>query len=106
MAQPQIQYETVDRATMEAASAIPDGPTLVRSTGVTTPAADTPPDSLSALHVDMHVYSPQREGRFVLINMKKYLEGQTLLEGPLVEQITANGVVLSYQNKRWELDRP
>jgi len=97
---PLVEYETVDRATMEAASAAPDGPTLVRSTG-----ASLPPDSLPPLRLDMHVYSQQRDARFVLINMRKYAEGQTLQEGPVVQHITETGVVLHYQNKTWELDR-
>jgi general secretion pathway protein B len=103
---PYIEYDVVDRATMEAASAVPDGPSLVRSTQPANYLAAVAPDSLPPLRVDMHVYSPKRDARFVFINMRKYLEGQTLSEGPLVEHITASGVQLSYQGKHWELDRP
>ena len=103
---PEIEYETVDRAVMEAASAVPEGPTLVRSATEIATEANLPPGSLPPLRLDMHVYSPKRDGRFVFINMRKYLEGQALQEGPTVEHITPNGVVLNYQSKRWELDRP
>jgi general secretion pathway protein B len=103
---PVIEYDTVDRSVMEAASAVPEGPTLVRSATATATEANLPPDSLPPLRLDMHVYSPKRDGRFVFINMRKYFEGQALQEGPTVEHITQGGVVLSYQSKRWELDRP
>jgi general secretion pathway protein B len=102
----EIEYETVDRAVMEAASAVPEGPTLVRSATEIATEANLPPGSLPPLRLDMHVYSQKRDGRFVFINMRKYLEGQTLQEGPTVEHITPSGVVLNYQSKRWELDRP
>jgi general secretion pathway protein B len=103
---PEIEYETVDRAVMEAASAVPEGPTLVRSATEIATEANLPPDSLPPLRLDMHVYSPKRDGRFVFINMRKYFEGQVLQEGPTVEHITQGGVILSYQSNRWELDRP
>jgi general secretion pathway protein B len=103
---PEIEYETVDRAVMEAASAVPEGPTLVRSASEIATEANLPPGSLPPLRLDMHVYSQKRDGRFVFINMRKYLEGQALQEGPTVEHITPSGVVLNYQSKRWELDRP
>jgi len=101
-APPHIEYETVDRETMEAASAPLDGPTLVRSAT----HDNLPPDSLPTLRLDMHVYSSQRNSRFVMINMRKYLEGQVLQEGPTVEHISDSGVMLSYQGKSWEIDRP
>lgn len=101
---PQIEYDLVDRATMAAASAVPDGPTLVRP--LPTYGGAAAPDSLPPLRLDMHVYSPQRANRFVFINMRKYFEGQQLQEGPQVEHITATGVVLSHQGRRWEVDRP
>jgi general secretion pathway protein B len=102
----EVEYETVDRAVMEAASAVPEGPTLVRSASEVATEANLPPDSLPPLRLDMHVYSPKRDGRFVFINMRKYFEGQAIQEGPTVQHITEGGVILSYQSKRWELDRP
>jgi len=57
------------------------------------------------LHVDIHVYSERPEDRFVFINMTRHREGSRLAEGPVVEEITADGVVLSYQGRTFLLPR-
>ena len=51
--------------------------------------------NVGALHVDIHVFAENPADRFVFINMAKYNEGSRLAEGPLVEEITVDGVVLS-----------
>ena len=51
--------------------------------------------TLPDLHVDIHVYSEVPEDRFVFINMTKHNEGSQLAEGPLVQEITTDGVVLN-----------
>lgn len=61
--------------------------------------------SLPDLRLDIHVYSPLPAERFVYINMRKYSEGQSLSEGPSVERITAEGVVLNQQGLRFLLPR-
>jgi general secretion pathway protein B len=61
--------------------------------------------SLPDLHLDIHVYSDKPPERFVFVNMKKYLEGQTLSEGPAVERITPEGVILNQQGLRFLLPR-
>ena len=76
-----------------------------------TPATDTLPnaDEVAArggvpeLHLDLHVYSPSPQQRFIFVNSRKYREGETLQEGPVVEQITADGAVLSYGGSRFKL---
>jgi general secretion pathway protein B len=62
--------------------------------------------AVPALSLDVHVYAPTASGRFVLINMKKYREGEQLAEGPRIEEITADGVVLNYQGERFRIARP
>lgn len=61
--------------------------------------------SLKPLHLDIHVFSKQPAERFAFINMAKYREGDTLSEGPRVEAITSEGVVLAYQNRSFILAR-
>ena len=61
--------------------------------------------SLPALHVDIHVYSESAADRFVFINMSKHNEGSRLAEGPLVEEITPDGVVLSLNGTTFLLPR-
>jgi general secretion pathway protein B len=57
------------------------------------------------LHIDLHVYAESPQGRFVFINKRKYREGETLQEGPRVEEITRNGVVLNQHGRRFILPR-
>ncbi len=61
--------------------------------------------NLADLRLDLHVYSDAKMQRFAFINSKKYLEGQALIEGPLLEQITTEGVILSYRGQRFLLPR-
>ncbi len=63
------------------------------------------PNALPELHLDVHVYATQPAERFVYINMRKYHEGSKLEEGPTVERIRRDGVVLSYQGLRFLLPR-
>ena len=61
--------------------------------------------ALPELHLDVHVYATKASDRFVYINMRKYHEGSSLPEGPLVEHIRRDGVVLNYQGLRFILPR-
>lgn len=98
-------------------------PSAIITTPATVPAAESKPAPAPAppllrdlpaefravvppLSLDVHVYAPTVSGRFVLINMKKYREGDLLAEGPTIEEITTDGVVLSYQGERFRIARP
>ena len=59
--------------------------------------------NLPEIRLDLHVYSDNKAQRFVFINSKKYTEGQTLSEGPVVEQINDGGVLLSYRGQSFLL---
>ena len=61
--------------------------------------------ALPELHLDVHVYATKPADRFVYINMRKYHEGNTLQEGPVLERIRRDGVVLNYQGVRFVLPR-
>jgi general secretion pathway protein B len=61
--------------------------------------------ALPELHLDVHVYATRPADRFVYINMRKYHEGNTLQEGPVLEKIRRDGVVLNYQGLRFVLPR-
>jgi len=61
--------------------------------------------NLPDMHLDIHVYSGQPEDRFVFINMSKYKERGALAEGPLVKEITPEGVILEYQGTSFLLPR-
>lgn len=68
----------------------------VRANGIVT---------LPDLHVDVHVYSEKPEERFVFVNMNKHNEGSHLAEGPLVQEITRDGVVLNQNGTTFFLPR-
>ena len=57
------------------------------------------------LHVDIHVYSEIADDRFVFVNMAKQTEGSRLKEGPLVEEIVPEGVILEMNGTRFLLPR-
>jgi general secretion pathway protein B len=61
--------------------------------------------ALPEMHLDVHVYATRPAERFVYVNMRKYHEGATLQEGPTLEHIRRDGVVLSYQGLRFILPR-
>ena len=61
--------------------------------------------SLPHLNLDIHVFAPQADGRFVFINARKYREGEVLREGPRLEEITSDGVILTFQGQRLLLPR-
>ena len=61
--------------------------------------------TLPALHVDIHVFADAPKDRFVFINMNKQVEGSRLAEGPIVEEITTDGVVLNYNGTSFLLPR-
>ena len=69
------------------------------------PTADevTARGGLPALHLDLHVYADVPQQRFVFVNSRKYREGDALQEGPVVEQITPDGAVLSFRGSRFRL---
>lgn len=61
--------------------------------------------ALPELHLDVHVYATDPADRFVYINMRKYHEGSVLQEGPRIELIRRDGVVLNFQGLRFLLPR-
>jgi general secretion pathway protein B len=61
--------------------------------------------SVAPLRIDIHVYSDDPAARFVFINMRQYKEREALDEGPMLEEITSTGVILSYHGNRFNLER-
>lgn len=60
---------------------------------------------MASLHLDIHVYSDEPAERFVFINMVRHREKSRLAEGPIVQEITPEGVILDYQGTRFLLPR-
>ena len=57
------------------------------------------------LSLDLHVYADDPQNRFVLVNMQRLSEGDSLPQGVQVESITPDGVVMSYRGTRFLLTR-
>jgi general secretion pathway protein B len=68
-------------------------------------AAAIPGSKLPQLRLDLHVFAAHPQERFVMINMHKVHEGDTLPEGVHVDSITPEGAVLSYNGSRFLLPR-
>jgi len=110
---PTLDYQDIDSV----AAQVPAGPPIVRPLNQRAEPRDAPAEALPTLndlmlsgstplpemHLDIHVYGPVPAERFVFINMRKYVEGQKLQEGPVVERITRDGVVLNQQGLRFLL---
>jgi general secretion pathway protein B len=62
-------------------------------------------NALPELHLDVHVFATRSSERFVFVNMRKYHEGATLEEGPVIERIRRDGVILNYRGVRFLLPR-
>jgi len=55
---------------------------------------------LPLLALDVLVYSDVPAERFVFINGRKYVEGQTLADGVVIEKITPDGALLRQEGKQ------
>ena len=55
------------------------------------------------LRMDVHVYAAEPDNRFILVNLAKYHEGEQMNEGPVVEEITLEGVILNFNGERFLL---
>lgn len=60
---------------------------------------------LPPLHVNVHAWAEDPAARFVLINLKRYQEGDRLDEGPIVRHILPGGVVLEFEGTLFSLSR-
>ena len=68
-------------------------------------AATSSGTQIPPLRLDLHVFAVRPQDRFVMINMHKLREGDTLPEGVHVDSITPEGAVLSYQGSKFLLPR-
>jgi general secretion pathway protein B len=58
---------------------------------------------LPALAIDLHVYAGDPRQDFVVLNGRRYQQGAQLQEGPTLERITSDGVVLNHRGLRFLL---
>ena len=108
---PAVYYEPPTRAPgapdatlLPQASADPASPAGAATAGeeYASVAAAT---GLPELTVDLHIYAADPAKRAVFINGRRYTRGARMAEGPLVEDITPEGALLSYRGRRFLLPR-
>jgi general secretion pathway protein B len=56
---------------------------------------------LSLPHLDVHVYSENPKKRFILVDLQKFREGDTLDNGAVLEEILPGSIQLYYQGTRF-----
>ena len=79
---------------------------LAESTELPPNLKEFPLDTQAAippLKINVHAYAASSDERMVIINMKTYGEGDRLQEGPLIDAITPTGVVLIFNDQRFQL---
>lgn len=57
---------------------------------------------IPAMTVQLHAYSSQPSERIVYINSTRLLEGEYLMPGLMLEQITPDGMIFSYKGYRFQ----
>jgi general secretion pathway protein B len=62
-------------------------------------------DGLPALHLDLHVFANRPKDRFVMINMHRLGEGDSLPSGVRVDAIRPDGAVLTFRGTQFLLPR-
>jgi len=58
-----------------------------------------------APRIDVYVYAEQPQRRFILVDLQKYREGDTLQNGAVLEKINPDSIQLFYQGRRFRIDR-
>ena len=88
-------------------AAPPQARTASQYAGQKLPTADevTAAGGVPALNLDLHVYSTKPAERMVFVNSRKYREGDTLQEGPVVQTITPDGAILEFRGNKFLLSK-
>jgi hypothetical protein len=66
----------------------------------TAPPAQPDDARESTLKIDMLVWAADPKQRMVYLNGRKYVEGQALENGAVIEQIAESSIVLTHQGQR------
>lgn len=108
-AQDDLNPDDYQPAVEAAGSALPAEAHAKRGTAEGLPTyeevAGNPSSGLPELRLDLHVFAAKPQERFIMLNMHRLREGDSLPEGVRVEKITADGVVLSFRNTKFVYER-
>jgi general secretion pathway protein B len=56
-------------------------------------------------HIDVHVYSDDPGRRFILVDLQKFREGETLGSGAVLEEILPDSIQLFYKGTRFRMEK-
>lgn len=62
--------------------------------------------ALPQLRVDVHVFDDARANRFVMINLRRYREGDEIAPDLILERVTREGMVLIFHGERFRFLNP
>ena len=62
--------------------------------------------NIGPLTVSIHVYAQEASRRILFINNREYRAGEQTSQGPKIESIEPQGVILSYRGEYFKLPRP
>ena len=74
------------------------GPT--RPAAAASPAAGAAADEISKLRLTVHVWAERPAERLVFINGRKYVQGDRIEDKAVLEEITPEGAMVSYEGRR------
>ena len=57
------------------------------------------------IDINVFVFSENKEDRFIMIDMKKYLSGQQIEQGMTLKEIRINSLVVEYKNRVFQIQR-
>lgn len=83
----------------------PDEPALEALQHLSTLAASER-EGLPPLRLSMHVYNDEPALRFVLIDGKRYRQGDAIVTGVVIDTIRPDGVAIAHRNRRFLISRP
>jgi general secretion pathway protein B len=93
---PMPQAEPQSEPQVDTVALAPPPPPTVRG------LQDMPESYRSAfprLRIEVHVYNDEPARRFVLVDGRQYREGDAVAQGPLIAEITPDGVIFSFRNE-------
>jgi hypothetical protein len=105
-AQPEpLQVEQVMTESMQLQSTTNTAPSLqIESVPHLSDMPDLVQQAIPDMSFSGHVYSSDIRQRSVIINGHSMGEGEMLIKGLVVEQITSNGIIFSYQGQLFRMD--
>jgi general secretion pathway protein B len=106
--EPQEQVAPATPAPSSAATApepevVPEIPPALTQPAPLRKLREMPPDyraDFPALSVEVHVYEREIAKRMVMINGRRYREGERLAEGPLLLEIVRDGIVFEHRGEK------